>query len=85
MAQGVVKWFNNKKGFGFIQGPEGGPDIFVHFSEISGEGFRKLHEGDTVSYDEAQGEMGPKAVNIVKVDSEQEAEQQEPASSVEKQ
>ena len=80
MAQGVVKWFNNKKGFGFIQGPTDGPDIFVHFSEISGEGFRKLHEGDTVSYDETQGEMGPKAVNVIKVEVDQESDQQQPAS-----
>lgn len=69
MAQGVVKWFNNKKGFGFIQGHDGGPDIFVHFSEIKGEGFKKLHEGDIVTFDQAQGEMGPKAVNIIKIES----------------
>ena len=84
MAQGVVKWFNNKKGFGFIQGPEGGPDIFVHFSEIDGEGFRKLHEGDTVTYDEAQGEMGPKAVNIKKVETADDQAPQEPAPSIDK-
>ncbi|MBN2064053.1 MAG: cold-shock protein [Sedimentisphaerales bacterium] len=69
MAQGVVKWFNNKKGFGFIQGLDSGPDIFVHFSEIKGDGFKKLHEGDMVTFDQAQGEMGPKAVNIIKVES----------------
>ncbi len=68
MAQGVVKWFNNKKGFGFIQGLDNGPDIFVHFSEIKGDGFKKLHEGDMVNFDQAQGEMGPKAVNIIKVE-----------------
>ena len=68
MTQGVVKWFNNKKGFGFIQGPDSKPDIFVHFSEIKGDGFRKLHEGDIVTYEEAQGEMGPKAVNIIKIE-----------------
>ena len=65
MAEGKVKWFNEKKGFGFIDN-EDGPDVFVHFSEIQGDGFRKLKEGDLVEYEVVQGEKGPKAANVIK-------------------
>ena len=65
MAEGTVKWFNDKKGFGFIEGP-GGADVFVHFSEIQGDGYRKLEEGDQVEYEVVEGEKGPKAVKVSK-------------------
>ncbi len=65
--RGTVKWFNDNKGFGFIQ-QEDGPDIFVHFSEIQGDGFKTLNEGDSVEFEIAEGERGPKATNVVKVD-----------------
>jgi CspA family cold shock protein len=66
MAQGTVKWFKNEKGFGFIT-QEGGPDLFVHFSEIQGDGFKSLNEGDRVEFDVAQGDKGPKAVKVRKI------------------
>lgn len=66
MAKGTVKWFNESKGFGFITQEDGGADVFAHYSEIQGEGFKNLAEGDVVSFDVVEGEKGPKAVNIVK-------------------
>ena len=63
---GVVKWFNSSKGFGFIQ-RDGGPDVFVHFSAIQGDGFRSLAEGDSVSFEIAKGPKGLQAVNVVKL------------------
>ncbi|GAH69310.1 unnamed protein product [marine sediment metagenome] len=66
MPRGTVKWFNENKGFGFIQ-QEDGPDVFAHFSEISGEGFKTLAEGDEVEFDIVEGDKGPKATNVVKV------------------
>ncbi len=66
MATGKVKWFNNAKGYGFIEREEGG-DVFVHYSAIQGDGFKTLAEGQTVQFDIAQGEKGPQAVNVVKV------------------
>lgn len=66
MAQGTVKWFNEAKGFGFIQ-QEGGPDVFVHFSAIQMEGFKTLAEGDVVRFELEQGPRGPAATNVVKV------------------
>ena len=64
MAQGTVKWFNDEKGYGFISPDEGNEDLFVHHSGISGEGFKTLHEGDTVSYEATQGRKGMQAQNV---------------------
>ena len=65
MATGIVKWFNDAKGFGFIT-PEGGQkDCFVHHSAIQGSGFKSLAEGSKVTYTAEQGDKGPKAVNVV--------------------
>ena len=66
MANGTVKWFNESKGFGFIT-QEDGPDVFAHYSEISGNGFKSLAEGDDVTFDVTEGDKGPKATNIVKL------------------
>ncbi|MEE9305464.1 MAG: cold-shock protein [bacterium] len=66
MQKGEVKWFNEGKGFGFI-GREDGPDVFVHFSAIQGEGFKSLAEGDAVEFEVVEDEKGLKAVNVVKV------------------
>jgi len=66
MAKGTVKWFNESKGFGFITQDDGGADVFAHYSEIQGDGFRNLSEGDAVSFEVVQGDKGLKAVNIVK-------------------
>ncbi len=68
MSTGTVKWFSDDKGFGFITPDEGGGrDLFVHFSGISGDGYRSLAEGSKVSYDEETGDKGPKAINVVKL------------------
>ena len=67
---GQVKWFNNAKGYGFI-GREGGADVFVHYSAITGEGYRSLQEGDTVEFEIVQGQKGPQAAEVVKVTSQQ--------------
>jgi CspA family cold shock protein len=63
---GIVKWFDKSKGFGFIQDNAGGPDVFVHHSEIEGKGFKNLEEGQNVSFEMGQGKQGkgPKAVNV---------------------
>jgi CspA family cold shock protein len=63
---GQVKWFNNSKGFGFI-GREGGADVFVHYTAITGEGYRSLQEGDNVEFEIVQGQKGPQAAEVVKV------------------
>ena len=63
---GTVKWFNDAKGFGFIS-REGGPDVFVHFSAISGSGFKSLAECDKVEFEVVQGQKGPQAANVTKV------------------
>ena len=64
MSKGKVKWFNERKGFGFITPDEGGEDLFVHHTNISGEGFRTLRDGQDVEYESAEGRKGPEAVNV---------------------
>lgn len=65
MAEGTVKWFNDSKGFGFIE-QDGGPDVFAHFSAIQSEGFKSLAEGERVTFDVVDGAKGPQAANIQK-------------------
>ena len=66
MKTGVVKWFNNEKGFGFIS-VEGEGDVFVHFSAITGEGYKSLEEGQSVQFDVVEGAKGPQATNVTVV------------------
>ncbi|MDI6688180.1 MAG: cold-shock protein [Desulfobacterales bacterium] len=66
MTNGIVKWFSDKKGYGFIE-QEDGPDVFVHHSGINGDGFKTLHDGDRVTFDIEQGQKGPAAVNVTVV------------------
>jgi cold shock protein len=63
MASGKVKWFNDAKGFGFIE-VEGQSDVFVHYNDIGGDGYKSLTEGEEVTFEITQGEKGPKAVNV---------------------
>ncbi|WP_042463863.1 cold-shock protein CspD [Neobacillus dielmonensis] len=65
MEHGKVKWFNNEKGFGFIE-REGGEDVFVHFSAIQGDGYKSLEEGQEVTFEIENGQRGPQAVNVQK-------------------
>jgi CspA family cold shock protein len=66
MPRGRVKWFNENKGYGFIE-QEGGADVFVHFSAIEQEGFKTLSEGEEVEFDITEGEKGPQAANVKRV------------------
>lgn len=66
MANGTVKWFNEKKGYGFIENEDGG-DVFVHFSAIQSDGFKTLSEGDRVTFEIEQGQKGPSAANVQRV------------------
>jgi len=66
MAVGTVKWFNDAKGFGFIK-QDDGPDVFVHFSAIQGDGFKSLAEGDRVKFDVIEGQKGPQSANVTKI------------------
>ncbi len=64
--KGTLKWFNNAKGYGFL-GRDGGPDVFIHYSAITSEGYKSLQEGDKVEFDIVQGDKGPQAANVSKV------------------
>ncbi|WP_067699451.1 cold-shock protein [Nocardia jejuensis] len=64
MTQGSVKWFNGEKGFGFIAQDEGGPDVFVHYSAVSGSGYKSLEEGQRVEFTVEQGQKGPQAQDV---------------------
>ncbi len=66
MTEGTVKWFNDSKGFGFIE-QDNGADVFVHFSQIQGDGFKSLVEGDRVSFEVTQGQKGPQSTNVRKI------------------
>ena len=74
MSRGKVKWFNEKKGFGFIIEEGGGPDIFVHYTAIASDGFKTLTEGEEVEFTLSQGPKGPQATNVVRL-KKQEARQ----------
>ena len=67
MATGTVKWFNDEKGYGFITPDEGSKDLFVHFSNIAGEGFKSLAEGSRVQFEQREGQKGPEATDVVPV------------------
>jgi CspA family cold shock protein len=67
MAQGTIKWFDNKKGFGFIAQDQGGPDVFVHFSCIDGDGFKTLSEGDRVEFEIVNSDKGLKAASVTRL------------------
>ncbi len=66
MSTGKVKWFNESKGYGFIEPDGGGRDVFVHYSAIQGEGYKTLSEGQQVEFEITQGEKGPQAANVMK-------------------
>lgn len=65
--RGKVKWFNNQKGYGFITRDDGSGDVFVHYSAVSGQGFKSLVEGDSVEFEVVDSDKGPKAANVSKV------------------
>ena len=71
MATGTVKWFNEKKGYGFITPDDGSEDCFVHYSAIQGAGFRTLREGDKVEFEVTKGDKGPQASNVVRASEQQ--------------
>ncbi len=64
MASGIVKWFSEQKGYGFITPEDGSKDLFVHFSNIQGEGFKNLEDGQSVEFDAGEGQKGPEAQNV---------------------
>ena len=64
--KGKVKWFNNEKGYGFLEG-DGGEDVFVHFTAIQGDGYKSLEEGQEISFDIVEGNRGPQAASVVKL------------------
>jgi len=66
MSKGTVKWFNDKKGFGFLVDPDSGEDVFVHFSVIQGEGYRSLQEGDEVEFAQEKSQKGSRATRVVR-------------------
>lgn len=68
MATGTVKWFNDAKGYGFIAPDEGTKDLFVHFSNVAGEGFKTLTEGARVEYEAREGTKGPEATNVMPIE-----------------
>jgi CspA family cold shock protein len=74
-VQGKVKWFSNVKGYGFIE-QEGGQDVFVHYSSITGEGYKTLEEGDVVTFDIVESGKGPQAANVVKQKKESKVQQE---------
>ncbi len=67
MATGTVKWFNDEKGYGFITPDEGSKDLFVHFSNIAGEGFKSLSEGSRVEFEQREGTKGPEATDVAPI------------------
>jgi len=67
MVQGKVKWFNDRKGYGFISRDDGAGDVFVHFSSVSGEGYKTLREGEELEFDITDSPKGPKAANVKKL------------------
>ena len=67
MAQGTVKWFNSEKGYGFIAPSDGTPDVFVHYSAISGEGYKSLDEGSRVEFEAREGQKGPEATSVTPI------------------
>ena len=67
MAKGTVKWFSDQKGYGFITPEDGAKDLFVHHSSIQGEGFKSLQEGQSVEFEQTEGEKGPQASNVTKL------------------
>jgi cold shock protein len=69
--KGTVKWFNNAKGFGFIGREDGSPDVFVHYSAINNEGYKSLQEGDQVEFEIVDGQKGPQAGNVTKIEYKQ--------------
>jgi CspA family cold shock protein len=67
MATGTVKWFNDAKGYGFIAPEDGSKDVFVHFSNIAGDGFKSLNEGAKVEFEVREGAKGPEALNVLQI------------------
>ena len=81
MPSGAIKWFDTKKGFGFIVGPDGSKYIFVHYSSIEGEGFRSLKDGEMVEYEVVDSDKGPQARNVRRISPPADAESTESAES----